>query len=221
MSIFSQTYGGTPRRAALLDKLGRVAARFGVRPGDVRVRPSAGSAAGMELALDFGGTVVRRGCSSQPSREANLGALAQWAEDLARNAERGIETLSDALHGDGASMVLRGRAADGPQRSRRVHLYQGEMTGQDAWDLVRRSATRLGLDADRRVWLGPRGAGMTLRLELGAGRVVEKTSVAQPELVANAAALALWLQCRARHHERGIDRDLATVMSAYLLPGAA
>jgi hypothetical protein len=28
------------------------------------------------------------------------------------------------------------------------------------------------------------------------------------------------MQCRARHFERGIDRDLTRVMSAYLLPGS-
>jgi hypothetical protein len=49
---------------------------------------------------------------------------------------------------------------------------------------------------------------------------VEKRSVLQRGARENAAALALWMQCRARHFERGIDRDLTRVMSAYLLPGS-
>lgn len=221
MSQTAVGYEGTTCREELLEKLGRVAGRVGVRRGQVRVRPLEGSPTGMELVIDFGGAPVRRTCASQGSRGANLGALVQWAEDLARNAERGIERLSDALHGDGVGIVLRGRGDDGPRQRTRVHLYQGSMTGQGAWELVRRSATRLGLDADRSVWLGPSGRGMALRLDLGGGRVVEKTSVAQPERVGNAAALALWLQCRARHHERAIDRDLVKVMSAYLLAEGA
>jgi hypothetical protein len=144
----------------------------------------------------------------------------QWAEDLARTAERGIERLSDALHGDGASLILRERGEAG-RREGHVHLYHGAKTGEEAWALVQRSAERLGLDPERSVWLGPKGSGMTLRLDLGGGRVVEKTSFVQPHLRGNAVALALWLQCRARHHERGIDRDLARVMSAYLLQEAS
>lgn len=218
-------YGGTTCREELLGKLERVADRVGVRRGRIRVRPLKNSPTGMELAIDFGGATVRRTCASQGSPEANVGALVQWAEDLARNAERGIERLSDALHGDGVGMVVRGRGDDvaaRPSRTPRgVHRYQGKMTGQDAWELVRRSSARLGLDADRSVWLGPSGRGMALRLDLGGGRVVEKTSIAQLDRVGNAAALALWLQCRARHHERGIDRDLVKVMSAYLLAEGA
>jgi len=216
MAVNTGIYDGCADRTPLLEKLGRVAVRLGVPAGRVRVRPTKGSATGMELAIDFGRAVVRRTCDSQASREANLGALVQWAEDLARNAERGIEGLADALHGDGASLALRGREVE-PGSGQRVHLYLGDMTGEEAWALVRRSSTRLGLDPDRAVWLGPEGRGMTLRLDLGGGRVVKKSSFGQPRLVGNAAALALWLQCRARHHERGIDRDLTKVMSAYLL----
>jgi hypothetical protein len=214
MTVFSAGYEGG-------EKVDRVATRIGVPKGGVRIGPLAGSAVGMELTLELGGTTVRRTCDSQATQEANRAVLVQWAEDLARNAERGIERLSDALHGDGARLILRGREACETRGTHRVHLYHGVMTGEDAWSLVRRSAKRLGLDPDRSVWLGPSGGGMTLRLDLGGGRVVEKTSVAQPSLVGNAAALALWLQCRARHHERGIDRDLAKVMSAYLLPEAS
>lgn len=214
MTVFSVGYHGS-------GKVVRVAARLGLRPTGVRTRPLTGSATGMELTLELGGKTIRRICDSQGSPEENRRALLQWAEDLARNAERGIERLSDALHGDGASLILRGREAAGTRVRQSVHLYHGAKTGEEAWALVQRSAERLGLDPDRGVWLGPNGGGMTLRLDLGGGRVVEKTSVAQPHLVGNAAALALWLQCRARHHERGIDRDLARVMSAYLLPEAS
>lgn len=220
MTEFHSGYGGIMGRRSLVDKAGRVARRLGVPKSAVRARPLAGSQTGMDLTFELGGTTVRRTCDSQGTREANFGALVQWAEDLARNAERGIEQLAEALRGDGASLALRAPAL-AARRGRRVHLYEGAMTGEEAWSLVRRSATRLGLDPDRAVWLGPRGRGMTLRLDLGGGRVVEKSSDSQPQLVGNAAALALWLQCRARHHERGIDRDLARVMSAYLLPEAS
>jgi len=213
MTVFSVGYEG-------VEKVGRVTMRIGVPKGGVRIRPLPGSAVGMELHLQIGGPTVRRTCDSQASREANLRALVQWAEDLARNAERGIERLSDALHGDGASLILRERGEAG-RREGHVHLYHGAKTGEEAWALVQRSAERLGLDPERSVWLGPKGSGMTLRLDLGGGRVVEKTSFVQPHLRGNAVALALWLQCRARHHERGIDRDLARVMSAYLLQEAS
>lgn len=220
MTEFHGGYGGIMDRRSLVEKAGRVAGRLGVPKSAVRARPLAGSRTGMELTLELGGTTVRRTCDSQATREANFAALVQWAEDLARNAERGIERLSDALHGDGASLVLR-RGEDPVRRPARVHLYLGDKTGEDAWALVQRSVGRLGLDPERSVWLGPKGGGMTLRLDLGGGRVVEKTSVVQPHLRGNSVALALWLQCRARHHERGIDRDLAKVMSAYLLPAVA
>jgi hypothetical protein len=222
MGIVSNEFGGLADRVGLLEKLGRVVERLGVTGRAVRARPLTGSSAGMELRLQLAGTTIRRVCDSQQTREANFGALVQWAEDLARNAERGIEQLSDALHGDGASVALRGREEEvSRDGGRRVNLYGGQMTAAEAWRLVQRSTERLGLDPERSAWLGVHRGSVTLRLDLGGRRVVEKRSVVQADAAANAAALALWLQCRARHHERGIDRDLARVMSAYLLPEAS
>ncbi len=208
-------YGGTLDRAALLDALGRAAERVGIRKRDVRVRGLEGSEVGVHLTLAIGDREVVRTCESQPSRLANLGALVGWATDLARSSERGIETLGEALHGDGVALALAGVAASSPVVAH--NAYDGDMAAAEAWALVRRSLTRLGLD-DRQAWLGPEGRrGATLRFALGDGQIVEKRSAQQRCGRRNAAVLALWLRTKALHHERGIERDLARTLSAYLL----
>jgi len=212
-------YAGAVDRGALIEKAGRVADRLGVARSALRVRRVAGTACGMAVALPIGGAEVTRSCSGQADVDANFGALVQWLEDLARNHERGIEDLGDALHGDGVSLARADQAAAAAARSRGANFYQGEMSPADAWALVQRSAARLELPRSG-IWLGRDGDAAVLRLELGAGRIVEKRSLWQRGARENAAALALWMQCRARHFERGIDRDLTRVMSAYLLPGS-
>jgi hypothetical protein len=204
-------YAGAVDRGALIEKAGRVVDRLGVQRAALKVRRVAGHAHGMALSLPIGGAQVTR----------NFGALVQWLEDLARNHERGIEHLGDALHGDGVALVRAGEPGAGGTRGeqRGVNLYQGEMSPAEAWALVRRSAARLELPSSG-IWLGRDGGAAVIRLELGPGRIVEKRSALQRGARENAAALALWMQCRARHFERGIDRDLTRVMSAYLLPGS-
>lgn len=214
-------YAGAVDRGALIEKAGRVADRLGVARSALKVRRVAGASGGMALSLPIGGAQVTRGCDSQGDVDANFGALVQWLEDLARNHERGIEHLGDALHGDGVALVRAGEAGAGGARGaqRGANLYQGEMSPAEAWALVRRSAARLELPSSG-IWLGRDGDAAVIRLELGPGRIVEKRSALQRGARENAAALALWMQCRARHFERGIDRDLTRVMSAYLLPGS-
>lgn len=209
-------YSGTTERSALLAKAARLADRLAIPTSAVKVRALAGSAAGLALTLSFGPTAVRRSCESQPGKDGNLGALVQWLEDLARNHERGIEQLGEALHGDGVSLTVF-NATEPRQRAPRMNLYQGEMSAQEAWELVCKSAARMGI-SEQAVWLGRDGDTAVLRLALGGGRVIEKRSARQLGARPNAAAIALWMQCRARHFERGIDRDLVRVMSAYLLP---
>ncbi len=211
-------YTGTTNRSALLTKASRLADRLGIARAALKVRALAGSPVGLTLTLSFGEVEVQRSCESQPGKDENLGALTQWLEDLARNQERGIEHLGEALHGDGLSLALFD-AADCEPRAARTNRYQGDMSAQEAWELVCKSAARLDLP-ERAVWLGREGDTAVLRLDLG-GSVVEKRSERQDGARANAAAIALWMQCRARHFERGIDRDLVRVMSAYLLPGGA
>jgi len=210
-------YSGTTDRSELLAKAARLAARLDLPASAVKVRALPSSKVGLALSLSFGATTVQRSCESQPGKDENLGALVQWLEDLARNHERGIEQVGEALHGDGVALVVGGTLREAGGRSGRTNLYQGEMTPQEAWELVCRSAPRMGI-AEQAVWLGRDGDTALLRLDLGGGRVIEKRSARQSGARANAAAIALWMQCRARHHERGIDRDLVRVMSAYLLP---
>jgi len=209
-------YSGTTDRSALLTKAAGLADRLSVPYSALKVRAVAGSSVGLSLALTIGEVTVQRSCESQPGKDENLGALVQWLEDLARNQERGIEQLGEALHGDGVALTPFD-GAESKQRAQRTNLYQGDMSPQQAWELACKSAERMGL-AERTVWLGRDVDTAVLRLDLGAGRVIEKRSERQHGARQNAAAIALWMQCRARHFERGIDRDLARVMSAYLLP---
>ena len=63
------------------------------------------------------------------------------------------------------------------------------------------------------------GNGARLRMRLPSGAIVEKVSRAQKTCMANLAALALWLQSRARNWERGIESlDLDRVFAGNLLP---
>ena len=58
-----------------------------------------------------------------------------------------------------------------------------------------------------------------LRMRLPSGALVEKISRTQKTCDANLAALALWLQSRARNWERGIESlDLDRVFAGNLLP---
>lgn len=212
-------YTGTTDRSVLVAKATRLADRLAISRSALKVRALAGSAVGITVTLAIGDVEVQRACESQPGKDENLGALVQWLEDLARNHERGIEQLGEALHADGVALTPFD-PAEPKQHAPRTNLYQGEMSPQEAWELVCKSAARMGL-AERTVWLGREADTAVLRLDLGGGRVIEKRSERQHGPRENAAAIALWMQCRARHFERGIDRDLMRVMSAYLLPGGA
>ena len=206
-------------RNEVLGSLRRTATRMGIR---LRLRPLPGSPSGMELSFDWEGVPIRRTCSSGATRDQNAAALRGWLVALARNVERGIERVDEALRGDGVSMVIAGAdtGVAPRQKSARRSRYEGEMTPAEAWQKVLRATRRLGLD-EGDVRLTREADVAVLRLDLGGGRVVEKRSALQASVRQNAAALALWLEGRALVHERGIERDLGRAMAAYLLPEAA
>lgn len=203
-------------RAEILARLTQAGRRMGVR---LKVRPAAGAPGGMELSFLWGSVPIHRTCTGQGSQDANLQALLFWLVDLARNLERGIERIDEALRGDGVALVRADEAPPARGPARRSH-YEGEMTSAEAWSCIVRAAERLGLD-EAGLSLTRDGEVAVLRLRLGDGRWVEKRSALQASLRQNSAALALWLRCRARHHELGIDRDLHRAMAAYLLPEVA
>lgn len=216
-SLDANKYGGTTDAAELRARAASAARRLGLEhAGAVKLRPFVEGGAELTLAFDAGAAPVVRRCESQPTRGANFGALVQWLEDLARNAERGIETIGEALRGDGVSLVPRGSAPT--QRSLARNDYAGDLEPADAWALVQRSLERLRLDPSS-AWMGREGEGALLRIGFDAGRTIEKRSSHQRDSRRNAAALALWLSGRARHHERGIESDLARSFAAYLVAG--
>ena len=206
-------YTGTQDPDVLLEALRRAAVRIGVRPRELVVRAKKDSDR-VRLAMTVGGCVVERACDSQPTLMGNLGALVGWATALARNAERGIETVGEALYGDGVALTVK---AGAPPSDAPINAYTGPMPLEEAWCTVLRALDRLGLDRDG-AWLGPAGErGAALRVRLDPRHVVEKRSYRQADARCNGVVLALWLRDKARHHERGIERDLRRTLSAYLL----
>ncbi len=214
-------YTGTTDRDELLARARRAALRLGIDgPGAVKLRPSGEH--GAQIVVQVGGRDVTRTCESQQARAANFGALVQWLEDLARNAERGIETLGEALSGDGVALAVCGGGRP-PPRGLARNDYAGALDPAASWSLVRRATERLRLDdaegSRGAAWLDRVGDTAVLRIHLGSGRTIEKRSSLQRDARRNAAALALWLMGRARHHERGIEQDLARSFAAYLVAG--
>ncbi|RYE90013.1 MAG: hypothetical protein EOO75_10835 [Myxococcales bacterium] len=213
------TYRGDMSRADALEKLKGLAGRLGVEPGAVRVRPVAGSDHGMSLQFVYRDVTITRESVGQASRDKNFACLVLWLGDLVRNIERRIETLEEAFYTDGARLLPSGTSAYGETAE---NLYTGGKTIEESLDLVRRSLERLGL-SERDVkltWDAERNEAR-LRLRLRSGAVVDKVSQGQRTVDHNLAALALWLQARAKNVERGIERDLDRLFAANLLPAAS
>ncbi len=59
-------------RQDALERLEKLAGRLGIQPGAIRVRPAAGSRAGMSIAIDIAGGTLRKSCDSQSSRDKNF-----------------------------------------------------------------------------------------------------------------------------------------------------
>ncbi len=213
------TYRGEMSRTDGLDRLKALAERLGIEPGDVRVRPVPGVPHAMSLHFVYEGVTFTRESRAQGSRDKNFACLVLWLGDLVRNLERRIETIHEAFFTEGAKLLPADTSAYGETAE---NLYTGHKSIDESLDIVRRSLERLGL-SERDVkltWDADRNEAR-LRLRLGSGAVVDKVSNGQRTVEQNLAALALWLQARAKNVERGIERDLDRLFAANLLPAAS
>jgi len=200
--------------AEVRDKLTRIEKRLGL--SDLQIEDGRGLDAGaVTVRFAFGAARVSRTCATQPTREANLACLALWLEDRARNMERGIESFAEAFADSLALAVARNDNA-GP----RVSLYVGAKSVGDSIEVFRSAFRRLGVaERDVKVTWDVEANWARLRMRLPSGALVEKISRTQKTCDANLAALALWLQSRARNWERGIESlDLDRVFAGNLLP---
>lgn len=207
-------YRGEMGEAEAREKLGRIAKRLGLT--DLHTEEGRGLDAGaMALSFAYGGARVSRTCATQPGPGANLACLALWLEDRARNMERGIESFAEAFADSMALAVARNDNA-GP----RVSLYVGAKSVADSIEVFRSAFRRLGVsERDVKVTWDAEANWARLRMRLPSGALVEKISRTQKTCDANLAALALWLQSRARNWERGIESlDLDRVFAGNLLP---
>jgi hypothetical protein len=176
-----------------------------------------GSAGGMTLGFTYGGVWIQRGCESQSSRDRNFACLVYWFEDLVRNIERRIETVREAFHAEGGR-DLPARVGDFGGTSE--NLYTGEMSRGEAETKIGRALARMGLDPRMASMecVGGEAAGYArVTVQLPSGRTMVKTSTQQIDAVRNLAALALWLQTRAKNFERGIETDMDRLFEGNLL----
>lgn len=212
-------YRGEMSKEEGLERLKGLAARLGMAPGEIRVRPVKGG--GMRLSFSYRGVEIARECGSQEDREKDFVCLVLWLGDLVRNLERRIETLEEAFYSDGARLLPADTAAAYGETAE--NLYEGGKTIEQSLELIRRSLDRLGLSvSDVRVTWDEERNKARLRLRLKSGALVDKVSQRQRDTAANLAALALWLQARAKNVERGIEQDLDRLFAAnLLLPVAA
>jgi hypothetical protein len=202
-------------RAQADQKLERLAARLELSRVKVTTGEPAHSA---RLGFSFGTARVERTCDTQPTHDANLVCLVLWLEDRARNMERGIETFVEAFADSMALAIVGGVPQD--YAGRRDNLYTGTRTLDECIKIFRSSLARLGVSEDdvKLTWNREENWAR-LRMRLPSGSIVEKVSRAQPNHVANVAALGLWLQARTKNWERGIESvDLDRVFAGNLLP---
>lgn len=205
-------------REDYVEALKRLANRLGIPPSTVKVRPLEGSPTGMTLSFIYQDVRVSRSCDCGASRDENFGHLVNWMADLVKNIERRIETLEEALHADGVGRLP---AKAGVLPEIRENRYRGTKDLKTSVDLVRRTLGRLGMSENdlKLSWSSEKNeARLRLRVRCadGSERVMEKVSERQDDAAKNVASLALWLQERALHVERGIE-TMERVASAYLL----
>ncbi len=210
-------YKGTITGDEAREKLTRTAERLGLT--DLTYTTGKGLDAGsMSVTFRYGATRVERTCATQPTLDANTACLALWLEDRARNLERGIETFAEAF-ADSVVQATNDNAAP-VNVITRVNYYEGSKSVEECIDVFRSSFSRLKIpETDVKVTWDTEGNWARLRMRLPSGAIVEKVSRAQKTCMANLAALALWLQSRARNWERGIESlDLDRVFAGNLLP---
>jgi hypothetical protein len=210
-------YKGSMTGDEARDKLQRTAERLGLT--DLAYTPGRGLDAGsMSVTFQYAGTRIERTCATQPTLDANTACLALWIEDRARNLERGIETFAEAF-ADSFVAANNDNAVAAWQLTR-VNYYEGSKSVEECIDVFRSAFARLNIpETDVKVTWDTDGNWSRLRMRLPSGAIVEKVSRAQKTCMANLAALALWLQSRARNWERGIESlDLDRVFAGNLLP---
>ena len=205
-------------KAQNIERLKSLSKRLGIRPADVKVRAKDGSARGITLSFGYRDATITRHCEVEPTRDANFNHLVNWMADLVRNLERRIETLEEAFYADGVRQLP--AHADSWVGTLRENHYTGEKTPREALDMIVGALHRLEFSEDdvKVVWHDDPNEAL-LRLRIGPGRVMEKRSTLQEDPRRNLVALALWLQGRARHVERGIE-TIERVASPYLQLGA-
>ena len=201
-------------------KIARLRERLGLE--EVTFTEGTGLDAGsVSLRFMVLGRRVERTCATQPTPAANSACLALWLEDRARNLERGIETFEEAF---ADCLVLAANDDnDAAKGAWRVNHYEGQRSVEECIEVFRSSLARLSVaERDVKVTWDTSANWARLRMRLPSGAIVDKTSRTQKSCEANLAALALWLQSRARNWERGIESlDLDRVFAGNLLPAPA
>lgn len=201
-------------------KVARLRERLGLE--DVTFTEGVGLDAGsVSLRFQVLGRRVERTCATQPTPAANSACLALWLEDRARNLERGIESFEEAF---ADCLVLAANDDnDAAKGAWRVNHYEGQRSIEECIEVFRSSLARLSVaERDVKVTWDTAANWARLRMRLPSGAIVDKTSRTQKSCEANLAALALWLQSRARNWERGIESlDLDRVFAGNLLPAPA
>jgi hypothetical protein len=212
-------YKGTRSRDEFVEKLSHIASRLQIEPRAVKVRPAPGSKIGLILSFTVQGQTISRSCDSQKTKDGNFACLTLWFEDLVRNVERRIERLDEAFRAEGMKELPASAGEEERYGRTRASYYRGDMSPKQAAARIEKALERLELSmGDCKVdWSDdPCRARMLLRLK--SGRVVEKISERQETAAQNLAALALWLETRAKNYERGIEKDVDQLFAANLLP---
>lgn len=208
-------YRGTMTAAEAREKLDRLCQRMGLT--ELELTEGKGLDAGaVTVRFQSRGAMVMRTCATQPTADGNTVCLALWLEDRARNIERGIETFAEAF----ADSIARASNDDGAAPAVKVNYYDGSKSVPESIAVFRSAFARLEIaERDVKVTWDAQSNFARLRMRLPSGAIVEKVSRAQRSSDANLAALALWLQSRAKNWERGIESlDLDRVFAGNLLP---
>lgn len=144
--------------------------------------------------------------------EQNASALTQWLDDRVRNVLRCVETMPQAFHG----AVIEPGAWEGPAKPVE---HVRPRTAEECVETFRDAFTRLGVpERDVRVTWDTEANWARLRMVLPTGAIVEKELRSQGSGLANLAALAGWVDSRARGWQRGVGRaDLGEVFGAYVV----
>lgn len=198
---------GVQSDAAALEKLQRAARRMGASAVHVQAEGERGA----RVVFEVRGYRVERTHARLDTYEANLSALALWLENRAKEVTRGVESPAEAF-GD----CLAGRPNGAPVATPCGGGVAAK-TIEESIEVFIGTLARLEIpQRDVKVTWDTSASWARLRLRLPSGRIVDKHLVASSAEVA-VAALALWLQGRARGWERGWESpDLDVVFAGNL-----